>query len=113
MAEYVGKKSCAYKKEGWYIVRAPKKLEYYAALIWASLRDYKRGYKYDDRRGCRKVQCGYECLVKKLNFIARMLAPTHLRGAKLKKVLKWVEYALKYKKLHPEAKRIYRKAIRR
>ena len=113
MAEYVGKKSCAYRKEGWYVVRAPKRLEYYAALLWASLRDYRRRYKYDDLKGCKKVRCGIICFEKKILFIKNTLAPRYLSGSKLKKVQKWCDYVLKYKKLPAEVKKLYKKAIRK
>lgn len=110
MAEYVGRYSCAAKREGWYVKKAPKSLEYYAALIWASLRDYRRGYKYDDTKGCRKVRCGIECLYKKLRFIL-LIAKRNVGAKKYAIVERWVMYAWRYKKLHPEAQRIYRKAI--
>ena len=113
MAEYVGRKSCAARREGWYVVRNPSSLSYWAALIWASLRDYRRGYKYDDTQNCKKVPCGIDCLEAKINFIRNILAPRLLSGKKLKKVQKWCDYVLKHKKLPAEVKRLYKKAIKK
>ncbi|HIP90597.1 MAG TPA: hypothetical protein EYH22_03540 [Candidatus Nanopusillus sp.] len=113
MAEYVGRKSCSAKREGWYIERNTQSLSYWAALLWASLRDYRRGYKYDDTNKCRRVSCNLDCLVAKIIFIRNILAPKIISGQKLKKVQKWCDYVLKNKRLPAEAKRAYKKAIKR
>ena len=109
MSEYVGPDSCAAKKRGWYIAKKPTQLSYYAALIWASYKDFVSGYKYDDQEKCSKRRCDATCFTKKLIFIEKLVSwhsPRHQM-----KVKKWIDYVLRYKRLPREVKQLYTNAI--
>ena len=114
MSEYVGKNSCSGKKDRIYVSRKGKrKLGYYYALLYMSLRDYIRGYKYDDKRGCKPVPCDEECFKSKVEFVLTLAKWDKAPLWVIKEVEKAVDYVLKHGSLKSEWLKIAKKYIKK
>ncbi len=98
------------RREGWYIrrIREPgvDTLKEAVALAWAVMRDYRRGYTYDNDNGCRKIKMDWSLAEKRLNYIP-VLAKKHGAGPRtLARIKKLIEFVKSHRRL---PKRVYGK----
>ena len=114
MSEYVGKRSCSAIRDGIYVDRKGKrKLGYYYALLYFSLRDYLRGFKYDDRAKCSIVPCDEDCFEKKVQFVLYLAKKDKAPKDVIMKVAEAVQYVLKHKSLKTEWVTMAKKYIKK
>ena len=96
MPVYQGPDSCYAKREGMYVKRISKPgvdtIAEAAALAKLVLRDYKRGWTYDDNRGCKRIRMGKKLFRRRLYFII-YLAEVHGAG---RRALKTIRYIVRY-----------------
>jgi len=103
MPVYQGPDSCMARREGWYVRRLRGRgvdtLKEAVALAWAVLRDYRRGYSYDDDHNCRRIKMTWELAKKRLKFIVTL---AHFHGAPPRvraKIERLIAYVLAHKRL--------------
>ncbi len=114
MSDYMGRDSCLARKEGVYVrrLRRPgidtfKEAVGIAALV---LRDYYRGFGWEDRRGCGRIVFTGELADKKLQYIIPLSVRHGASDKVLARIEKLVEYAKTHKKI-PERYRSYARQV--
>lgn len=115
VSDYMGRDSCLARREGVYVrrLRRPgidtfKEAVGIAALV---LRDYRRGYGYEDRAGCGRISFTRELAEKKLRYIIPLSVRHGASDRVLEKIEKLVGYAVKHKKLPAKYKDYAREII--
>ena len=94
----MGHNSCYARREGIYVRRVGRPgidtVAEAAGILYLIVRDLRRGWTYDDDRGCRKVRMGKELFVERTNYV-RVLARRHGAGPHTLDVIdRLVEYVL-------------------
>jgi len=102
MPVYQGRDSCMARREGWFIRRIQHPgidtIDEAIALAWAILRDYRRGYTYDNDN-CRKIRMTWDLAEKRLRYI-RTLAVRHGASARELRVIdRLIDYVLSHRRL--------------
>jgi len=102
---YQGKDSCMFKREGIYVrrIQGPgvDTIREALALAYMILRDYRRGYTYDND-SCRKIKMTGELFKKRIKYIYT-LSIKHGATAKEQEVIKRiVNYVLKHRRMPKE-----------
>ena len=103
MPVYQGSNSCLARREGKYIRRIEgpgvDTIAEAAALAYAVLRDYRRGYTYDADNGCRKIKMTNKLFKKRLKYIYT-LSVRHGASKKEREIIKrLVNYVARKKRL--------------
>ncbi|MEB3861462.1 MAG: hypothetical protein GSR84_04490 [Desulfurococcales archaeon] len=112
MPVYQGRDSCMARREGWFIRRVERPgidtIDEAVALAWAILRDYRRGFTYDNDN-CRKIRMTWDLAEKRLRYI-RTLAVRHgASGREIRVIDRLIDYVLSHRRL---PKTIARRSVR-
>ena len=112
MPVYQGRDSCMARREGWFIRRIEHPgidtIDEAVALAWAVLRDYRRGFTYDNDN-CRKIRMSWDLAEKRLRYI-RTLAIKHGASAReLRVIERLIDYVLSHRRL---PKTVNRRSVR-
>ncbi len=114
MPVYQGRDSCMARREGWYIKRighpGVDTISEAAALAWAVLRDYRRGYTYE-QGSCRKIRMTWKLAKKRLRFIIRLARIHGATDRELVVIKRIVNHAIKRRKLPAKYKQRVEKMI--
>ncbi len=102
MPVYQGRDSCMARREGWFIRRIERPgvdtISEAVALAWAVLRDWRRGYTYDND-DCKKIRMAWDLAERRLRFIVRLARIHGASEAELRVIKRLVAYALRRKRL--------------
>lgn len=115
MPIYQGHNSCYAKREGIYVKRVRKPgidtLAEAAAILKLVLRDYRRGWTYDDDCGCCIIPMDLELFKRRARYVVTL---AHKHGAPketIEKIEDLVNYVIKYKRMPRQYLRKAKKMI--
>ena len=101
---YQGADSCMARREGWYVKRIERPgvdtVAEAVALAWAILRDYRRGYTYDnDSVRCRKIRMTWKLAERRLVYLVALARKHGASEGELRVIRRLVEHALEHHRL--------------
>ena len=103
MPVYQGRDSCMARREGWYVKRIEEPgidtIDEAVGIAWAVIRDYRRGYGYDAKHGCKKIQMTRELFTRRVRYIYTLANKHGASERELRVIDKLVEYVLRHKRL--------------
>ena len=102
MPVYQGRDSCVARREGWFVRRIEHPgvdtVDEAVALAWAVLRDYRRGYTYENG-SCKRVRMSWGLAERRLRFILRLARLHGASDRELSTIRRLIEYALEHRRL--------------
>ena len=114
---YQGSNSCYAQYEGIYVKRISEPgidtLTEAAGILALILRDYRRGWTYDDvsSKKCRKIPMDPELFARRTNYVLTLAHRHRAPPSVIRRIEDLVQYVIKYKRLPREYMQKAKKAI--